>query len=82
MSFPSKCDALDSCKDPRDHRRQPSTSGAGFPMNPPSQYASPPISTAFFGTSENGVTTPTWIAECVYVLVAIIKKRLNIEVSL
>jgi hypothetical protein len=33
---------------------------------------------AFFGTSENAVTTQIWIAVSVYVLVAIIKKRLRL----
>jgi hypothetical protein len=37
---------------------------------------------AFFGTSENAVKTQIWIAICVYVLVAIIKKQLNINKSL
>ncbi|NIR31549.1 MAG: IS4 family transposase [Gammaproteobacteria bacterium] len=37
---------------------------------------------AFFGTSENAVKTQIWIAVSVYVLVAIIKKRLNIPASL
>lgn len=37
---------------------------------------------AFFGTSENAVKTQIWIAISVYVLVAIIKKRLNIQHSL
>jgi hypothetical protein len=37
---------------------------------------------AFYGTSENAVKTQIWIAICVYVLVAIIKKRLGIELSL
>ncbi|HYQ72994.1 MAG TPA: transposase, partial [Gammaproteobacteria bacterium] len=36
----------------------------------------------FFGTSENAVKTQIWIAVSVYVLIAIIKKRLNLEVSL
>jgi hypothetical protein len=36
----------------------------------------------FFGTSENAVKTQVWIAVCVYVLVAIIKKRLDIPGSL
>ena len=36
----------------------------------------------FFGTSENAVKTQIWIAVSVYVLVAIIKKRLKIETSL
>jgi hypothetical protein len=34
---------------------------------------------AFFGTSPNAVRTQIWIAICVYVLVAIAKKRLQIE---
>jgi hypothetical protein len=34
---------------------------------------------AFYGTSENAVKTQIWIAVSVYVLVAIIKKRLNLE---
>ena len=37
---------------------------------------------AFNGTSENAVKTQIWIAICVYVLVAIIKKQLKIESSL
>jgi IS4 transposase len=36
----------------------------------------------FFGTSENAVKTQLWIAVSVYVLVAIVKKRLNIAASL
>ncbi len=36
----------------------------------------------FFGTSENAVKTQLWIAIAVYVLVAIIKKRLSLEASL
>ena len=35
----------------------------------------------FYGTSENAVKTQIWIAVSVYVLVAIIKKRLGIEVG-
>jgi hypothetical protein len=37
---------------------------------------------AFYGTSENAVKTQIWIAISVYVLVAIIKKRLKIELGL
>jgi hypothetical protein len=37
---------------------------------------------AFFGTSENAVKTQIWIAVSVYVLVAIVKKRLNLTASL
>lgn len=37
---------------------------------------------AFYGTSENAVKTQIWIAVSVYVLVAIIRKRLNLEISL
>jgi len=37
---------------------------------------------AFFGTSENAVKTQVWIAIAVYVLVAIVKKRLNLHASL
>lgn len=36
----------------------------------------------FFGTSENAVKTQSWIAVSVYVLVAIVKKKLGIDVSL
>jgi hypothetical protein len=36
----------------------------------------------FYGTSENAVRTQIWIAISVYVLVAIVKKELNLEVSL
>lgn len=37
---------------------------------------------SFYGISENAVKTQIWIAISVYVLVAIIKKRLKIELSL
>jgi hypothetical protein len=37
---------------------------------------------AFFGTSENAVKTQVWIAVSVYLLVAIVKKRLNLSASL
>lgn len=37
---------------------------------------------AFFGTNENAVKTQIWIAIGVYVLVAIVKKRLGVEASL
>jgi hypothetical protein len=37
---------------------------------------------SFYGTSENAVKTQIWIAVSVYLLVAIIKKRLNLELSL
>jgi hypothetical protein len=36
----------------------------------------------FYGTSANAVKTQIWIAVCAYLLVAITKKRLNIEQSL
>lgn len=36
----------------------------------------------FYGTSENAVKTQIWIAICVYVLIAIIKKKLNMKESL
>ena len=36
----------------------------------------------FYGTSENAVKTQIWIAISIYVLVAIVKKRLKIESSL
>lgn len=36
----------------------------------------------FFGTSENAVKSQIWIAVSVYVLVAIVKKRLNLQPSL
>jgi hypothetical protein len=37
---------------------------------------------AFYGTSQNAVKTQIWIAVSVYVLVAIIRKRLGLEASL
>jgi len=37
---------------------------------------------SFYGTSENAVKTQIWIAISIYVLVAIIKKRLNLDLSL
>ena len=36
----------------------------------------------FFGTSDNAVKTQVWIAICVYVLVAIIRKELHIDLGL
>jgi len=36
----------------------------------------------FYGTSENAVKTQIWIAVSVYVLVAIVRKRLGLEISL
>ena len=37
---------------------------------------------AFYGTSENAVKTQIWIAVSVYVLVAIVRKRLRLDASL
>ena len=37
---------------------------------------------AFYGASENAVKTQIWIAVFVYVMVAIIRKRLGLEASL
>jgi transposase len=37
---------------------------------------------AFFGTSENAVKTQIWIAVSVYVLVAIVRKRMTLDLSL
>ncbi len=37
---------------------------------------------AFYGTSQNAVRTQVWTAIAVYVLVAIVKKKLHIELSL
>lgn len=37
---------------------------------------------AFYGTSENAVKTQIWIAIAVYVLVAVVRKRLGIQASL
>ena len=36
----------------------------------------------FYGTSENAVKTQVWCAVCVYVLVAIVKKELQLDASL
>jgi transposase len=36
----------------------------------------------FFGTSDNAVKTQVWIAVCVYVLVAIMRKELGLKLSL
>ena len=47
----------------------------------PAPYAVLAVKT-FNGTSENAVKTQIWIAVSVYLLVAIMKKRLKIEVSL
>ena len=37
---------------------------------------------AFYGTNQNAVKTQLWIAVSVYVLVAIVRKRLGLEKSL
>ncbi len=37
---------------------------------------------SFYGTSENAVRTQIWVAITVYVLVAIIKKRLDLQAPL
>jgi hypothetical protein len=37
---------------------------------------------AFYGTSQNAVKTQIWIAISVYVLIAIVRKRLGIELTL
>jgi len=37
---------------------------------------------AFYGTTENAVKTQIWIAVSVYLLVAILRKRLKIDASL
>ena len=37
---------------------------------------------SFFGTSENAVKSQIWIAVTVYVLVAVVKKRLSISADL
>jgi hypothetical protein len=37
---------------------------------------------AFFGTSENAVKTQIWIAIAVYVLIAILKKEMNLDLNL
>jgi hypothetical protein len=37
---------------------------------------------AFYGTSENAVKTQVWIAVCSYLLVAIVRKQLNLQVNL
>jgi hypothetical protein len=37
---------------------------------------------SFFGTSDNAVKTQIWIAVAVYVLIAIVKKRLGLKASL
>ena len=37
---------------------------------------------AFYGTSENAVKTQIWIAISVYVLIALVKKKLNLDITL
>ena len=37
---------------------------------------------AFFGTSKNAVKTQVWIALCTYLLVAILRKRLKVAMSM
>ena len=37
---------------------------------------------AFYGTSENAVKTQLWISVCVYLLVAILKKRMILSYSM
>ena len=37
---------------------------------------------AFYGTSENAVKTQIWISVSAYLLVAIVRKHLHLEISL
>ena len=37
---------------------------------------------SFFGTSDNAVKTQIWIAISIYILIAIVKKRLKLEYNL
>lgn len=37
---------------------------------------------SFFGNSENAVKTQIWCAISVYILIALIKKRLNLDINL
>ena len=37
---------------------------------------------AFYGTSENAVKTQIWTAISAYVLIALVKKRMNLDISL
>lgn len=37
---------------------------------------------AFFGTSANAVQTQVWVALCIYLMVAILKKELRLPLSL
>ena len=37
---------------------------------------------AFYGTSENAVKTQIWIAVSIYVLIAIVRKRLGLQANL
>jgi hypothetical protein len=37
---------------------------------------------AFYGTSENAVKTQIWTAISVYVLIALVKKRMNFDITL
>jgi IS4 transposase len=37
---------------------------------------------SFYGTSENAIKTQIWIAISIYVLIAIVKKRLNLQIAL
>ena len=37
---------------------------------------------AFYGTSANAVKTQIWVAVCVYLLLAILKKRLRLQAEL
>ena len=46
-------------------------------METPALIPRPERTLTFYGTSENAVKTQIWIAVSVYVLVAIVKKRLG-----
>src|ERR1035437_4650970 len=58
-----------------DHRPDLQTALAGGTVLQMDQTA--PAIKAFYGTSENAVKTQIWIAVSVYVLVAIVRKRLG-----
>jgi hypothetical protein len=62
---------------PNDHRFGKHDGGVVRVHSKRSLFAS-----AEYGTSENAVKTQIWIAVSVYVLVAIVRKRLGLEASL
>jgi len=60
---------------------QPGRQRSECPLGKSQVDQAAPAIKAFYGTSENAVKTQIWIAASVYVLVAILRKRLGLPLA-